>query len=68
LCEIAQARAALIDDGDCKQSHVRGANMLTKQNLSKITEVVLLSLFALAALSVTLSAVLGPPSLWMVAR
>jgi len=42
--------------------------MMTKQNLSKIADVVLLSLLALAAVLVTLSAVLGPPSLWMLAR
>jgi hypothetical protein len=42
--------------------------MMTKQNLSKIADVVLLSLLALAAVFVTLSAVLGPPSLWMLAR
>jgi len=42
--------------------------MMAKQNLSKIAEVVLLLLFSLAAVFVTLSAVLGPPSLWMLAR
>jgi hypothetical protein len=42
--------------------------MMTKQNLTKISEVVLLSFFGLVALAVTLSAVLGPPSLWMFAR
>jgi hypothetical protein len=42
--------------------------MLTKQSLSKIAETVLLSLLALAAVFVTLGAVLGPPSLWMLAR
>ena len=42
--------------------------MVTKQSLSKIAEMVLLSLLALAAAFVTLSAVLGPPSLWMLAR
>ena len=42
--------------------------MMTKQNLSKIADVALLSLLALAALFITLSAVLGPPSLWMLAR
>jgi hypothetical protein len=41
---------------------------MTKQNLSKITDVALLSLLALAALFITLSAALGPPSLWMLAR
>ena len=67
LCEFAHTRA-LIDDGECKHSRVRGANMMTKQNLSKIADVALLSLLALAALFITLSAVLGPPSLWMLAR
>jgi len=42
--------------------------MMTKQSLSRITEAVLVSFFALAAVAVTLSAVLGPPSLWMFAR
>jgi hypothetical protein len=42
--------------------------MMTKQNLSKITEMVLVALLALTAVFVTLSAVLGPPSLWMLAR
>lgn len=42
--------------------------MMTKQNLSKIAEVVLVSLFGLAAMFITFSAVLGPPSLWMLAR
>jgi hypothetical protein len=41
---------------------------MTKQNLSKITDVALLSLLALAALFIMLSAALGPPSLWMLAR
>jgi hypothetical protein len=58
----------LIDDAECKHSRVGGANMMTKQNLSKIADVVLLSLLALAAVFVTVSAVLGPPSLWMLAR
>jgi hypothetical protein len=42
--------------------------MMTRQNLSKITDVVLLSLLALAAVFVTLSAVLGPPSLWLLTQ
>ena len=67
LCEFAHTRA-LIDDGECKHSRIGGASMMTKQNLSKIGDVVLLSLLALAAVFVTVSAVLGPPSLWMLAR
>jgi len=47
---------------------VRGANMTTKQNLAKIADVVLMLLFCLAAVFVTFSAVLGPPSLWILAR
>jgi hypothetical protein len=47
---------------------VRGANMTTKQDLAKIADVVLILLFSLAAVFVTLSAVLGPPSLWILAR
>ena len=58
----------MIDDGECQHSPVGGAHMMTKQNLSKIAEVVLVSLFSLAAMFVTFSAVLGPPSLWMLAR
>jgi hypothetical protein len=68
LCEIAQAHARFSTMVSASHPHITGANMLTRQNLSKITVVVLLSLLALAALSVTLSAVLGPPSLWMFAR
>src|SRR5262249_50720461 len=40
---------ALIDDRECKHSRVGGASMMTKQNLSKIADVVLVSLLALAA-------------------
>ena len=47
---------------------VNGANMMTKQNLSKIADVVLMLLLCLAAVFVTLGAVLGPPSLWLLAR
>jgi hypothetical protein len=43
----------LIDDGECKHSRVGGAKMMTRQNLSKITDVALLSLLALAAVLVT---------------
>jgi len=42
--------------------------MTTKQDLAKIADVVLILLFSLAAVFVTLSAVLGPPSLWILAR
>jgi hypothetical protein len=42
--------------------------MMMRQNLSKIADVVLLSLLALAAVFVTLSAVLGPPSLWLLTQ
>ena len=42
--------------------------MMTQQNLSKISEVALVSLLALAAVFVTFSAVLGPPSLWLLVR
>jgi len=41
---------------------------MTNQNLSKIANVVLVSLLALAAVFVTLSAVLGPPSIWLLTR
>jgi hypothetical protein len=41
--------------------------MMTKHSLSKIADVALLSLLALAAVFVTLSAALGPPSLWILA-
>jgi hypothetical protein len=47
---------------------VKGANMMTKQNLPKIADVVVMLLFCLAGVFVTLSAVLGPPSLWLLAR
>jgi hypothetical protein len=40
---------------------------MTKQNPSKIAEMALPFLFFLRAAYVTLVAVLGPPSLWMVA-
>jgi hypothetical protein len=42
--------------------------MMMRQNLSKIADVALLSLLALAAVFVTLSAVLGPPSLWLLTQ
>jgi hypothetical protein len=42
--------------------------MMMRQNLSKIADVVLLSLLALAAVFVTLSAVLGSPSLWLLTQ
>jgi hypothetical protein len=72
LCECAVrnrtgARAS-IDDAELKHSKHRGANMMTKQSLSRIADMVLVSLLALAATFVTLSAVLGPPSLWMLPR
>ena len=67
LCEIAHAhghRSAMVSTSVL---FVKGANMMTKQNLSKIADVVLTLLFCLAAVFVTLSAVLGPPSLWILA-
>jgi hypothetical protein len=42
--------------------------MMMRQNPSKIADVALLSLLALAAVFVTLSAVLGPPSLWLLTQ
>jgi hypothetical protein len=67
LCEIAHAQGAWIDDGEGRHSRVGGATMMTKRNLSKIAEMVLVSFFALAAVFVTLSAAIGPPSLWVLA-
>jgi hypothetical protein len=68
LCEIAHAHGHRSTMVSGSVLFVKGANMMTKQNLSKIADVVLMLLFCLAAVFVTLSAVLGPPSLWILAR
>ena len=41
---------------------------MTKQRLSRLAEVVLVSLFFLMAVYLTLAATVGQPSLWVLAR
>jgi hypothetical protein len=65
LCEIAQAHEHRLRMVSVSIPSVGGSIMLTKESLSKIADVVLLVLFALAAVFVTMSAIFGPTPVWI---